>query len=318
MTKRTIMLKPRAIPFLVLLAWMSAGSLHADETAAMQSIKEHPSDSAGENQTLAVAVLSSRSVFGDVDANIKHFERLTKEAAARGARLVCFPELALTAYATSKEILGVAEPVPGRSTKQLADIARSNNVYLSVGMAEKDRDEYYIAQVLVGPEGYIGKYRKHHPTGPERKCGFSPGKEFPVWDIDGFKLGINICADGRNEGTIKAMKDAEVDVIHHPHGNWLSLGKDAEEWTRGKMVYFVARATFARAYILINNSAGDTELPEGVSSFGSGALVVDPLGQVMDRTAQKDRKEKMIIVTLKKPLSSLIPPFEMARLQRGK
>ena len=96
------------------------------------------------------------------------------------------------------------------------------------------------------------------------------------------------------------------------------MGKDAEEWTRGKIVYFAPRAIYARAYILINNSAGDTKLPDGVSHFGSGALAIDPLGQVMDRTTQKDREEKMIVVTLKKPLSSLIPSFEMDRLQRGK
>jgi len=185
-------------------------------------------------------------------------------------------------------------------------------------MAEKAGDTHHIAQVLIGPTGYIGKYRKHFPTGSEQKCGFSPGQAFGVWDVDGFRLGFNICADGRNEKTIKAMKAARVDVIHHPHGNLLSLGKNAEEWTRGKMVYFVPRATFARAYILINNSAGDTQLPRGVSHFGSGALAIDPLGQVIDRTKQKDRKEKMIIVTLTKPLSNLIPPFEMERLLRDK
>ena len=107
-----------------------------------------------------------------------------------------------------------------------------------------------------------------------------------------------------------------MDVIHHPHGNYLGLGEDAEEWTRGKMVYFVPRATSSRAYILINNSAGDTESPQGTIQFGSGAMVIDPLGQVVDRTTQKDRKEKTIIVTIKKPLSALIPAFELRRMHR--
>jgi predicted amidohydrolase len=298
----------------ILFCVLSGGS-----TPATQSARSDSSQPAGaEEKTLTVAVVSSQSVFGDPDANIKHFEELVVEASKRRARLVCFPELALTAYATAKEIVNFAEEIPGPSTHKLARIARSRNVYLSVGMAEKDGNAYYIAQVLVGPNGYVGKYRKHHPTGLEQRCGFSPGKEFPIWVVGGFRLGINICADGRNEGTIRAMKEAQADVIHHPHGNWLSLGKDAEEWTRGKMVYFVPRATFARAYILINNSAGDTELPGKVSHFGSGALAIDPLGQVMDRTEQKHRDEKMIVVTLKKPLSSLIPPFEMARLRRNK
>ena len=272
--------------------------------------------SIGEAKTLTVAVVSSHSDFCDPEANLKHFESLIKEAAGKGARLICFPELALMAYSTEKEILDVAQEIPGPSTKKFEAIAQSFNVYLSVGMAEKAGEKYHIAQAVIGPKGYIGKYRKHHPTGAEQKCGFSPGKEFPVFDVDGFRFGINICADGRREDTIQAMKDAKVDVIHHPHGNYLSLGRDSEEWTRAKMVYFVPRATFSRAYILINNSAGDTENPRSVNQFGSGALAIDPLGQVVDRTTQRDRKEKMIVVEIKRPLSALVPPFELKHLHK--
>jgi predicted amidohydrolase len=272
--------------------------------------------SGDEVKTLTVAVVSSHSEFCNVEANLKHFESLIKEAAGKGARLVCFPELALMAYSTEKEILDVAEEIPGPSTARLETIARSQDVYLSVGMAEKDGEKYHIAQVVIGPDGYIGKYRKYHPTGTEQNCGFSPGKDFPVFAVDGFRLGINICADGRREDTIQAMKDANVDMIHHPHGNYLSLGTDAEEWTRGKMVYFVPRATFSRAYILINNSAGNTKHPRGVNEYGSGALAIDPLGQVVDRTTQQDRKEKMIVVEIKRPLAALVPPYELRRLHR--
>jgi predicted amidohydrolase len=263
-------------------------------------------------------VVSSNSRFGDIDGNLEHFEKLVEKAADRKAQLVCFPELALTGYATSKTIVDYAQTVPGPATGKLAEIARSHNVYVSAGMAEKEGDAHYIAQVLVGPAGYIGKYRKHFPTGPAQACGFSPGIEFPVWEVHGFRLGFNICADGRQASTLEGLKKAEVEVIHHPHGNWLALGRDAEEWTRGKIVYFVPRAVSARAYILINNSAGDTMLPEGASSFGSGALAIDPLGQVMDRTRGGDRDEKMIVVTLRKPLSELIPPFEMERIRDGR
>ncbi len=285
----------------------------ASTVCAAKGDEASPGDEA---KTLTVAVVSSHSEFCDVEANLKHFESLIKEAKGRGARLVCFPELALMAYSTEKEILDVAEQIPGPSTAKLEAIARSFDVYLSVGMAEKAGEEYHIAQAVIGPDGYIGKYRKYHPTGGEQKCGFSPGKEFPVFDVDGFRLGINICADGRQEDTIQAMKDAKVDMIHHPHGNYLSLGKDAEEWTRGKMAYFVPRATFSRAYILINNSAGDTKHPRGVNAYGSGALAIDPLGQVVDRTTEQDRKEKMIVVTLKRPLAALIPAYELRRLHR--
>jgi|GEM_PF-797812 len=306
------------------LSLILLGSLSAI-AATSQSAEEDPAAPTAERKTLTVAVVSSNSTFADPDANIQHFEQLVQEAVSKGARLVCFPELALISYDCHlKEALQVAEEIPGPSTQKLADIARRHKAYLSVGMAEKDGQQYYIAQALVGPQGYMGKYRKHHPTRPERASGISAGKEFPVFDVEGFKLGINICADGRHHDTIEALKRKGVDVIHHPHGNFydpdgegMGFGKNAEEWTRGKTVYFVPRATFSRAYILINNSAGDTPRSNGLNRFTSGALVIDPLGQVIARTQQNDRQEKMVIATLKKPLSQIIPPFEIERLERN-
>ncbi len=48
--------------------------------------------------------------------------------------------------------------------------------------------------------------------------------------------------------------------------------------------------------------------------FGSGALAIDPLGQVVKRTVQTTRSEKMIVVDLERPLDRMIPDFEMERL----
>ncbi|MCH7727653.1 MAG: carbon-nitrogen hydrolase family protein [Planctomycetes bacterium] len=267
--------------------------------------------------TLTVAVVSPRCKFGDVDANLAHFEKLIEQAKAKGARLVCFPELALVSYSTHKDVLKSAEPIPGPTTKRLEAIAKRLGVFISVGMAERDGEQHHIAHVLVGPGGYLGKYRKFHPTGGEQTCGFAPGKSFPTWDIDGFRFGILICFDGRHQDTIEAMKKAHVDIIHHPHGNTIgNLGREAEEWTRSKTVYFVPRAVFARSYMLVNNSAEDTEQPHRTLQYSSGALVVDPLGQIVDRTTQRDRTEKMIIVTLQKP-EALIPTGELQRLKQS-
>jgi predicted amidohydrolase len=182
-------------------------------------------------------------------------------------------------------------------------------------VAVQDGDEHHIAQILVGPKGYLGKCRKHHSTGEEQSCGFAPGKSFPTWNVDGFRLGILICFDGRHPDTLEAMKQAKVDVIHHPHGNTTgNLGREAEEWTRSKMVYFVPRAVQSRAYMLVNNSAEDTPQPGRTLQYSSGALVIDPLGQVVTRTTQRDRREKMVLATLKKP-EALIPVGELQRLR---
>ena len=76
------------------------------------------------------------------------------------------------------------------------------------------------------------------------------------------------------------------------------------------------RAVFARAHIIINNSAEDTKQPRYTNRFSSGAVVIDPLGQVVGRTHTADRKEKMILTTLRKPVD-LIPPGELQRLRNA-
>ncbi len=300
-----------------ILFFLSSLLLPALPLGAASKDGASPPDAEEHSPTLVVAVVSPRCVFGDVNANLKHFDGLIEEAAVKGARLVCLPELALVSYSTHKSVLASAEEIPGPTTKKLEAIARRLKVYVSVGMAEKDGDRHHIAQVLVGPDGYMGKYRKNRPTGGEQNCGFAPGRSFPTWDIDGFRLGILICFDGRSQDTIDAMKDARVDIVHHPHGNTVGgLGREAEEWTRSKTVYFVPRAVFARAYMIVNNSAEDTVQPHRTLHYSSGALVIDPLGQVVKRTMQKDRAEKMIIVTLHKP-ATLIPPGELRHLRRA-
>jgi predicted amidohydrolase len=281
---------------------------------AFSTVCVHAVETESGPKSLTVAVVSSTSVFGDVSANLAHFEQLVGEAAAQGARLVCFPELSLVGYATHPDILKSAEPVPGPTSDRLAQIAERYNVFISAGMAERNGERHHITQILVGPEGYLGKYRKCFPVGVEQACGFAPGDAYPTWDIDGYRFGIVICADGRQEATILAMKTAGADVIHHPHGNYVGgLGHDAEEWTRSKLVYIGPRAVTARAHMLVNNSAGDMAEPNDTRQFGSGAIVIDSLGQVVKRTMQSDRSERMIVVALQHPLS-VIPPGELRQL----
>ena len=143
-------------------------------------------------ETLTVAVVSPRCVFGDVEANLHHFTELIEEATAKRARLICFPELALTSYSTHPDVLKSAEEIPGPTTKKLEAIAKRLNVYISVGMAERDGERHHIAQVLVGPQGYLGKYRKNRPTGGEQACGFALGQSFPTWEVDGFRLEFDL------------------------------------------------------------------------------------------------------------------------------
>jgi predicted amidohydrolase len=268
---------------------------------------------------ITVAVLSPVCKIGDVEANLAHFEEWVAECVAQGAELVAFPELALCGYAYDPALKMVAQAVPGPTTCSLEQIARRYRVYISVGILEKQNGNYYNAQIVVGPQGYLGHYRKHYPTPKEREVlSTLPGKAYPTFEIVGIRFGINICADSRQMDTIEALAARGVRLVHNPHANFLSLGQNAEEWTRGKLVYYLPRVIACRAHILINNVAGSVCDTAGTSyAFSSGAMILDPLGQVVVRTTQTDCGEKMVISTVDTDLASYVPRFELDRLQKS-
>ena len=85
-------------------------------------------------KTLKVAVVSSNSEFCNIEKNIGHFESFINKAANQDARLICFPELALTSYTTNPVVLKYAEEIPGSSTGKLERLASFYNIYISMGM----------------------------------------------------------------------------------------------------------------------------------------------------------------------------------------
>jgi predicted amidohydrolase len=266
--------------------------------------------------TITVAVLSPICRVGDVEANLAHFETWIARCADRGAELVVFPELAVCGYAYDPAIRNVAEPVPGPITGALERLARRYQTYISIGMLERQQINLYNAQVVVGPEGYLGRYRKHYPTSEEREhLATRPGQDYPTFEIKGIRFGINICADSRHLDTIAALADQGVRLVHNPHANFVSLGRDAEEWTRGKLVYYLERVLACRTHILINNIAGTVQDTVGTPyEFSSGAMILDPLGQVVARTTQVDCGEKMVTARIDTALERYIPQFERKHL----
>ena len=102
-----------------------------------------------------------------------------------------FPELVVHGHCTPNT-WQLAEPVPdGPSVARLAKIAKRHRLVLAAGMSEKERDIVYNTQVVVGPDGYIGKQRKLHLSRDEA-FHYKGGRELPVFDVGPCKVGIVI------------------------------------------------------------------------------------------------------------------------------
>lgn len=130
--------------------------------------------------------------------NLRRSLELALEAVNGGANLIVLPELSNTGYFFSnrQDAFAHAEAVPdGPSVRCWIDFAREHNVYLVAGLAERDGMRLFNTGVLVGPDGFIGKYRKAHLWNLE-KLWFTPGDlGFPVFDTPIGRIGLLICWD---------------------------------------------------------------------------------------------------------------------------
>lgn len=172
--------------------------------------------------TLRVAAVQMEPKLGKMATNLERMRLDFETAATEGARLVVFPECALTGYGfdSRAEALLCAEPIPGPSTIELTAECHRHQGYVIYGLLERSGDRLYNATVLVGPEGVVGTYRKVHLPflGVDR---FSdPGdRPFEVLEVEGVRLGMHICYDGTFPETGRVLTLLGADVLVLPT-NW--------------------------------------------------------------------------------------------------
>jgi len=132
------------------------------------------------------------------ERNLRHGLAMALQAVEGGANLIVLPELANTGYlfTNRQEAFEHAEGVPnGPSVQIWMDFAKKHDVYLVAGVAERDGMQLFDTAVLLGPDGFIGKYRKAHLWNME-KLWFTPGNlGFPVFDTPIGRIGLLICWD---------------------------------------------------------------------------------------------------------------------------
>ena len=179
--------------------------------------------------TFVVAGVQMNRILMDKEGKLSLIIQQLQLAASEQARLVVFPECALTGYCfeSLEEAIPYAETIPGSSTNRLIEACQKLNIHLVLGMLEKDDEQCYNAAVLLGPQGLIGKYRKIHLPflGVDRFV--NPGNlGFQVHETPLGRIGLNICYDGRFPESARALALRGADIVLLPT-NW---PKGAEEF----------------------------------------------------------------------------------------
>ncbi|HJQ68212.1 MAG TPA: carbon-nitrogen hydrolase family protein [Blastocatellia bacterium] len=170
--------------------------------------------------TIACAQIDCK--IGDVESNRSNVVDRIQEAADRSARLVIFPECAMTGYAfeSLEEAAQFAEPIDGPTGEAVSRACQQTGLYAIVGFIEKDGSRYFNAAMLVGPGGVIGSYRKVHMPYIGADRFLTPGdRPFQVFDLAIGKVGILICYDISFPESARTLKLMGAELIALPT-NW--------------------------------------------------------------------------------------------------
>ena len=165
---------------------------------------------------MKIGIYQNHPQFGEVDKNIENTIKDLKEVAAD---LMVIPELFNTGYqfVSKEEVEALAEEIPlGKSCQALIEFSKSKRMYMVFGIAEKDDSHIYNSAAVIGPKGYIGRYRKVHLFA-EEKYFFDPGDTgFQVFDLGLAKIGVMVCFDWLFPESARILAILGADIICHP------------------------------------------------------------------------------------------------------
>ena len=273
---------------------------------------------------IATAQFENRS--GDKEYNLSVIRRLTAKAASQGARVIAFHECSITGYSfarhlSKEQLLDIAEFIPdGPSLEKLRKIAFEYDMVILAGLFEKDeQDNIFKCQVCVGKNGLIAKYHKLHPfINPH----ITPGNEYVVFDLFGWKCSILICYDNNIIENVRAVKLLGADIIFMPHVTMCTpstrpgagfvdpdiwQNREADPTTlrqefdglKGRawlMKWLPARAYDNAIYAIFSNAIGleDDQVKNGCS------MIIDPFGDIMAECRSFDNEIVTVLITPEK------------------
>jgi len=234
---------------------------------------------------MRIGYYQNNPTFGKVQENL---DQISARLERVDADLIVLPELCASGYqfVSQDEVLGLAELVPdGPTTRRLLDLARREKLTIVAGLPERAGTVCYNSAVVVGPQGFIGCYRKTHLFFEETLF-FAPGDSgFRVWDIGAAKIGVMICFDWYYPEAARTLAIKGAEIVCHPSNLVLPNCPDS----------MPVRCLENRVFAITSNRTG-SEARGGKEplTFIGNSEIVTPLGAVLHR-APRDHEDLCVV-----------------------
>jgi len=250
---------------------------------------------------VSVGLVQMQSASGKQE-NINKAVAGIREAAEKGAQIVCLQELFASPYFCLEEnydYFSLAEPVPGPTTLLMQELAAELDVVIIASLFEKRAPGVYHNTVaVIDADGkYLGRYRKHHiPDDPGyyEKFYFTPGDQgYKVFDTKYARIGTLICWDQWYPEAARITSLMGADILFYPTAiGWAVSQDDAlnqqqyQSWQIIQRSHSVANGVFV---VSVNRTG-----KEGDMNFWGGSFVSDPAGELLFE-ASHDREEVKVV-----------------------
>ena len=240
------------------------------------------------------------------DQNLRTALDRVREAAGRGAQIVCLPELFRSQYFCREEdarLFDLAEPIPGPSTEALSAAAKALGVVIVASLFERRAaGVYHNTAAILGTGGDIlGLYRKMHiPDDPLyfEKFYFTPGDlGYRNLDTPFGRISTLVCWDQwyPEAARIAALGGAQIlfyptAIGWHPSEKQQYGAAQHDAWRTIQRSHAIANGVYVAAV----NRVGFEGPPERGLEFWGGSFVADPFGQIVAE-ASHDREEILVV-----------------------
>jgi N-carbamoylputrescine amidase len=248
--------------------------------------------------------LVQMSCVKDAQPNLEKAIKGIRDAAAKGAQIVCLQELFTSLYfcdVEDYENFKLAEAIPGPSTDALSKVAKELNVVIIASLFEKRTSGIYhnTTAVLDADGSYLGKYRKMHiPDDPAyfEKFYFTPGDlGYKTFETKYAKIGVLICWDQWYPEAARITSLMGAEILFYP----TAIGWATAQDDKTNQEQYNAWQTIQRSHAVANGvhvvSVNRVGLEQnGLMKFWGGSFVSNPFGNLL-YLASHDKEENAVV-----------------------
>jgi predicted amidohydrolase len=226
-------------------------------------------------------------------------EKLVKEAAEKGAEIICFPESYIPGYPLPEYHVEERSPEKMRMALDKAcKIAAENHIAIILPMDWYSPKGLLNIAHVISKEGEVLGYQTKNQLDPSEDNIWVPGDERHLFKVNGLKFGITICHEGfRYPESVRWAARNEAKVVFHPHcaGSNIS-GVELKEWGNKDNPYYekaiMLRAMENTIYFASSNYA--FRYPESASSLiapDGKCIAFQPYGELGVIVAEIDPEQ---------------------------